>query len=128
LPDAPVRIGDSWAGRASFPLGPGLGGEESMELDLVHTLRELRKGTEGPIAVIGISGSYSRLQGIEDAGLGSPLHMEASLTGSSLFDVQAGRFVGGEYEIDMFALHSTPQVEVQLVGHASGKLQLVEAP
>ncbi|HSG81700.1 MAG TPA: hypothetical protein VLC48_05585 [Gemmatimonadota bacterium] len=128
LPEIPVRVGDSWTGRASFPLGTGLGVEESMELDLVHTLSEVRQGPSGPVAVIGISGSYSRLQGIENVGLGSPLHMEASLTGSSLFNLQEGRFVGGQYEIDMFALHATPEVEVQLVGHARGKLELLEAP
>ncbi len=128
LPEAAVRVGDSWTGRASFPLGAGMGGKGSMELDLVHTLKELRQGPTGPIAVIEISGSYSQLQGMEEVGLGVPLHMDASLTGSSLFDIGQGRFVGGSYQIDMFALSASEGVEVQLTGHANGKLELLDGP
>jgi hypothetical protein len=126
LPENAVRVGDSWTGVASFPLGAGMGGKGSMEIDLVHTLKELRQGTNGPVAVIVLSGSYSQLQAMEDVGLGAPLHLDASLTGSTLFDISQGRFVGGNYQIDMFALSAAEGVEIQLTGHATGTLELVD--
>ncbi|NIR45657.1 MAG: hypothetical protein GWN99_14755 [Gemmatimonadetes bacterium] len=128
LPATPVRVGDSWTGRASLPLQTGIGGPESMEFELEHTLREVREGPDGPIAVIALSGSYTREESIEAMELGLPLHMEASFTGVSLFAIAEGRFVGGSYELDMFALHSTGAAEVELTGHANGRLELVEAP
>ncbi len=128
LPPGPVRVGDSWAGRASLPLQTGTGGTESMEFELEHTLREVRQAPGGPIAVIALSGNYSREDGIETMELGLPLHMEASFTGTSLFAIGEGRFVGGSYELDMFALHSTGDAEVELTGHANGHLELIEAP
>ena len=76
--------------------------------------------------MIELNGSYSQLQAAEDVGLGAPLHMDASLTGSSLFDISQGRFVGGSYQIDMFALSAAEGVEVQLTGHANGTLELVD--
>lgn len=127
LPERPVRVGDSWTGVASFPLGTPVGGLAAMEIELVHTLKEVREGPAGPIAVIELSGSYSQLQGMEDVGLGVPLYMEASLTGSSLFDIDEGRFVGGRYEMDMFALNATENIEVRLIGHADGTLELLRA-
>lgn len=128
LPAAPVQVGDSWTGKASLPLRPGTGGTESMEFDLRHTLKEVRRGPGGPIAVIALAGSYSREEGVEAIERGLPLHMEASLTGLSLFAVGEGRFVGGSYELDMFALHSTGDAEVALTGHANGVLELIETP
>ena len=125
LPEGPVFVGDSWSSTAEIPVGLGAGG--SLSLRLEHTLREVTTGPEGTIAVIELAGSYSQLQGFEDSGLGVPMHVQASLTGSSLFDVDRGRFVGGRYEIDMFALHASEGVEVQLTGHANGGLQLVSA-
>jgi hypothetical protein len=98
-----------------------------MTLELEHTLLEVRPGEERAVAVIGLSGTFSNLQGIEESGFGAPLHMEASLTGSALFDIDHGRYVGGRYEIDMFALHAEGGVEVQLTGHANGTLEAVGA-
>ena len=125
LPEEPVVIGDSWSSTAEIPLGMGAGGSLSLKLD--HTLREVRTSPEGPIAVIELKGSYSQLQGFEDSGFGVPMHVQASLTGSSLFDIDRGRFVGGRYEIDMFALHAAEGIEIQLTGHANGGLELVNA-
>jgi hypothetical protein len=125
LPETAVRVGDSWTSQASFPLGAGLNAG-SMELDLVHTFKELRQGPAGPIVVIEIAGSYSQLQGMEEVGMGTPLHMDARLTGVSLFDIGRGRFVGGDYQVDMFALNASEGVEVQLTGHANGKLELLD--
>jgi hypothetical protein len=124
LPETAVAVGDSWTSRASFPLGAGAGAG-TMELDLVHTFTELRQGPDGPIVVIEIAGSYSQLQGLEDVGIGAPLHMDARLTGVSLFDITWGRFVGGDFQLDMFALSASEEVEIQLTGHANGKLELL---
>jgi hypothetical protein len=79
------------------------------------------------VAVIELSGRFSNLQGAERPGFGAPLHMEASLTGSALFDIDRGRYVGGYYEIDMFAVHAESGVELQLTGHATGTLELLDA-
>jgi len=125
LPEEPVVVGDSWSSTAEIPLGMGAGGSLSLQLD--HTLREVRADPDGPIAVIELTGSYSQLQGFEESGFGEPMHVQASLTGSSLFDIDRGRFVGGRYEIDMFALHAAEGVEIQLTGHANGRLELVNA-
>ena len=125
LPERPVEIGDSWSSTAEIPLGLNAGA--SLNLKLEHTLREVRDAPEGRIAVIELAGSYSQLQGFEESGLGVPMHMQASLTGSSLFDIDNGRFVGGRYEIDMFALHAAEGVETRLTGHATGDLELVDA-
>lgn len=127
LPEEPVQIGDRWSSVARFPVGLGARGEMSLTLELEHELVGLREGSDGPLAVIELSGSYSRLQGAEEVGLGVPLHMQASLTGSNLFDITHGRFVGGHYEIDMFALHAAEGVELQLTGHADGDLELLTA-
>ncbi|MEE9132162.1 MAG: hypothetical protein V3U13_01245 [Gemmatimonadota bacterium] len=126
LPEQPVEVGDSWKGTAEIPVGMGAGGG-SLNLELEHTLKEVRPGPEGSIAVIELSGSYSQLQGFEDTRFGVPLHVQASLTGSSLFDIDRGRFVGGRYEIDMFALHAAEGVEIQLTGRANGNLELLNA-
>ncbi len=125
LPEEPVAVGDSWSSTAEIPLGMGTGG--SLSLQLNHTLREVRMDSDGPIAVIDLTGSYSQLQGFEESGFGEPMHVQASLTGSSLFDIDRGRFVGGQYEIDMFALHAAEGVEIQLTGHANGRLELMNA-
>ena len=125
LPEEPVAVGDSWSSTAEIPLGMGAGGSLSLQLD--HTLREVMTDPDGPIAVIELTGSYSQLQGFEESGFGVPMHVQASLTGSSLFDIDRGRFVGGRYEIDMFALHAAEGVEIQMTGHANGRLELVNA-
>ncbi len=125
LPEHAVVVGDSWSSTADIPLGMGAGGVLRLRLD--HTLREIRPGPDGPIAVIELAGAYSQLQGFEESGFGEPVHVQASLTGSSLFDIDRGRFVGGRYEIDMFALHAAEGVEIQLTGHANGGLDLVNS-
>jgi hypothetical protein len=127
LPEAPVRVGDSWTSVGQFPVGLSASGAGSMTLELEHTFLELQPGEQGRVAVIGLSGTFSNLQGAEESGFGAPLHMEASLTGSALFDIDHGRYVGGRYEIDMFALHAEGGVEVQLTGHANGTLELLGA-
>ncbi len=124
LPERPVGVGDGWSGVAEFPLGLAPDGGGTLTLTLEHRLAEVRPGEDGPIAVIELSGSYSRLKGIETF-MGAPMHMEASLIGSTLFDIESGRFVGGRYEIDMFALHAAEGIEIQLTGHANGKLELL---
>jgi hypothetical protein len=126
LPETPVRVGDRWASTATIPLGVDLPGR-ALTLALEHTLKAVRGGPDGAIAEIALSGSYSQLQGMEAAGGEPPLHVQASLTGSSLFDIGRGRFVGGRYEIDMFALHAADGVEIQLTGHATGDLELLSA-
>lgn len=125
LPEESVRVGDSWTGVAEFPLALTSRGSGTMTLQLEHRLVEIRQGSEGPLAVIQLAGSYSRLRGLEEFVGGAPQHMEASLTGSTLFDINGGRFVGGHYEIDMFALHAEAGIEIQLTGHANGDLELV---
>lgn len=127
LPEEPVEVGDRWSSVARFPVGLSAGGEVGVTLDLEHRLVELREGPDGPVAVIELSGSYSRLQGAEAFGFGVPMHLQASLTGSNLFDITNGRFVGGHYEIDMFALHAAEGVEIELTGHADGDLELLNA-
>ncbi|UCC71189.1 MAG: hypothetical protein JSV86_12425 [Gemmatimonadota bacterium] len=127
LPERPVRVGDRWTSVGQFPVGLSPSGAGKMTLELEHTLFEVRAGDQGRIAVIGLSGTFSNLQGIDEAGFGAPMHMEASLTGSALFDIDQGCYVGGHYEIDMFALHAEGGVEVQLTGHANGSLDLVSA-
>jgi hypothetical protein len=127
LPERPVRIGEQWTSVGQFPVGLSGSGAANMTLDLEHTLLEVRAGEEGPIAVIGLSGTFSNLQGIEETGFAAPMHLEVSLTGSALFDIEHGRYVGGRYEIDMFALAAEGGAEVQLTGHANGNLELVSA-
>lgn len=127
LPEQPVRVGDRWRSAGQFPVGLSASGAGNMTLELEHTLLEVRPGEGGPVAVIGLSGTFSNLQGIEESGFGAPMHMEASLTGSALFDIGHGRYVGGRYEIDMFAVHAEGGVEVQLTGHANGNLELLDA-
>ncbi len=127
LPEQPVAIGDRWTSTAQIPVGMPTGGPASMTMELEHTLAELRDGPHGPVAVIAVKGSYSRLRGLDDLALNEPLHLEANLSGSSLFDVNQGRFVGGRYEVDMFALHAANGVELQLTGHANGELELLSA-
>lgn len=127
LPQTPVRVGDRWTSVGQFPVGLAADGAGSMALELEHTFLELRTGEEGRIAVIGLSGTFSNLRGAEESGFGAPLNMEASLTGSALFDIDRGRYVGGSYEIDMFAVHAEGGVEVQLTGHANGTLELLAA-
>ncbi len=125
LPEAPVRVGDRWTSVGQFPVGMSASGAGNMTLELEHTFQELEPGEDGRVALIGLSGTFSNLQGAELSGLGAPMHMEASLTGSALFDIDHGRYVGGRYEIDMFAVHAEAGVEVQLIGHANGTLELV---
>jgi hypothetical protein len=125
LPETPVAVGDSWTSTAEVPLGLEAEGFGSLALELVHSLKEIREGPDGTSAIIELSGSYSRLQGAEEFELGAPMHVQASLTGTSVFDITLGRFSGGHYEIDMFALHAEDGVEIQLTGHANGNLQLL---
>lgn len=127
LPEAPVRVGDRWTSVGRFPVDLSASGGGNMTLELEHTLLEVRPGEAGAVALIGLSGTFSNLQGMEEAGFGAPLVMEASLTGSALFDIDHGRYVGGRYEIDMFAVHAEGGVEVQLTGHANGTQELVGA-
>jgi hypothetical protein len=125
LPEAPVRVGDRWTSVGQFPVDLSASGAGNMTLELEHTLVEVRRGEGGTVAVIGLSGTFSNLQGIEESGFGAPLHMEASLTGSASFDIDHGRYVGGRYEIDMFAVHAEGGVEVQLTGHATIPLTFI---
>jgi hypothetical protein len=125
LPEEPVEVGDRWTSTAAIPLNMAITAAGELTLELEHELREVREGPEGLIAEIELTGTYSQLQGVEAAGANPPLHMQASLTGSSLFDIGRGRFVGGRYEIDMFALHASKGVEIQLTGHANGNLELL---
>ncbi len=125
LPESPVAVGDRWTGRARIPLGLGSGAGGSLVLELEHILREVREGPSGPVAVIDLAGRYSQLQAEEEFTFGIPLHMEATLTGSSLFNISQGRFSGGRYELDMFALHAEGGVEVHLTGHADGTQELL---
>jgi hypothetical protein len=127
LPEEAVRVGDRWTSVGQFPVDLSASGAGNMTLELEHTLLEVRPGEGGAVAVIGLSGTFSNLQGIEESGFGAPMHMEASLTGSALFDIDRGRYVGGRYEIDMFAVHAEGGVEVQLTGHANGNLELLVA-
>jgi hypothetical protein len=99
----------------------------NLTLELTHTLEEVREGPRGPVAVIALAGKYSQLEGVEETALGVPLRMEATLTGSSQFDITRGRFVGGHYQLDMFALHAEGGVEIQLIGHADGSQELLNA-
>ena len=126
LPEQAVGAGDRWTSVANFPLEITAGGTGSMALELEHELVAFREGREGPIALIALAGDFSRLQGIEAVAGGVPMHVETSLTGSTLFDVARGRFVEGQYEIDMFALHAADGVEIQLIGHANGRLELMD--
>jgi hypothetical protein len=125
LPEAPVAVGDRWTGSARIPLGLGAGAGGSLVLELEHTLREIHEGPSGEIAVIDLAGRYSQLQTEEEFTFGIPLHMEATLRGSSLFSISDGRFTGGHYELDMFALHAEGGVEVHLTGHADGNQELL---
>ncbi len=125
LPETPVAVGDRWRGSARIPLGLGAGAGSSLVLDLEHTLRDVRSGPSGPVAVIDVAGRYSQLQAEDEFTFGIPLHMEATLTGSSLFNIAEGRFTGGHYELDMFALHAEGGVEVHLTGHADGNQELL---
>jgi hypothetical protein len=127
LPEKRVAVGDSWRSEVNIPLGMGSGGPEDLTLDMVHTLTDVRQEPGGPIALIELKGSYSQLEGLERSALGTPMHIQASLTGFSIFDIAEGRFAGGEYEIDMFALSSADGIEIQLTGHANGNLELVGA-
>jgi hypothetical protein len=125
LPEGAVRVGDRWKSVGQFPVGLPAGGVGSMNLELEHTLLEVRPGEDGPVAVIGLSGTFSNLRGTEASGFGVPMQMEASLVGSTRFDIEHGRYVGGSYEIDMFAVQAESGVELQLTGHANGSLELL---
>lgn len=125
LPDRPVSVGERWVGTARIPLGLGGGAGSSLVLELEHTLREVRDEPGGPVAVIDLAGRYSQLEAHDDFTFGIPLHMEATLTGWSLFDLERGRFSGGHYELDMFALHADGGIEVHLTGHADGNQELL---
>jgi hypothetical protein len=127
LPEGPVSVGDRWTGAAKIPLGLSSGMAGNLTLELTHTLEEVREGPRGPVAVIALAGKYSQLEGVEETALGVPLRMEATLTGSSQFDITRGRFVGGHYQLDMFALHAEGGVEIQLIGHADGSQELLNA-
>lgn len=127
LPEKRVRVGESWSSVARFPVGaPGPAGVGSLELELLHELTGVREGPDGPVASIRLSGSYSRMEEPGEMLAGVPMHVEASLTGETVFDVERGRFSQGHYEIDMFALYAEAGVEIRLTGHADGDLELVE--
>lgn len=126
LPQSPVRVGDTWTSTARFPVGAAeSGGLRSLALELTHELVEVRDGPDGPIAVIRLSGSYSPVEGGTGTMGGVPMHIEATLTGTTEFDISKGRYSDGHYEIDMFALHADGGVEVEMIGHADGDLQLL---
>ena len=125
LPEEPVAVGDRWTSVVQFPVGVGAGGIDAMTLELEHRLSEVRQGPGGPIAVIHLSGSYSKLRPIEEVGAAITMHLQASLAGSTQFDIKRGRFIAGRYELDMFAVHAAPGIEIQLTGRADGRLELL---
>lgn len=127
LPDRAVAIGESWSSESEFPTGlPSAAGAMTMVVRLEHTLREVREGPDGPLAVIGLAGSYSQLQGAETGSV-SPMQVQLSLSGSTLFDIDRGRFISGHYELNMLALQSVNGIELELTGFATGQLELVGA-
>ena len=129
LPEDPVVVGDSWTSVVEFPTGISTSaGASTMNLELRHTLKEIRQSPSGPLAVIELAGSYSQMQGIEISGDSPPMHVQVSLTGSTLFDIGFGRFSGGRYELDMLAVHAANGIELQLTGYANGTLELVSEP
>lgn len=125
LPESPVAVGDRWTSVVQFPVGLDAGGIGAMTLELEHRLSEVRQDSSGPVAVIDLSGSYSKLRPIEEVGGTITMHLEASLTGSTQFDIKRGRFIAGRYELDMFAVHAAPGIEIQLTGRADGRLELL---
>ena len=127
LPDGPVQVGDRWTGETELPLRLPTGESGTVKVEMRHTLREIRPGPAGPVAVIDLQGSYSDLEGAR-AGAILPMYLEATLTGTARFDIEAGRFGGGEYEVDMFALNTGEEGgELRLTGHASGELKLLDS-
>jgi hypothetical protein len=126
LPEEPVKVGDSWSATSEFPVGLTPEGQGTLTLELRHTLREVRQGPQGAIAVIDLAGSYASRLTESALGSGAPLHVQASLTGSALFDIAGGRYLGGTYEIDLYALQAAGGVELGLTGHANGTLELLE--
>ncbi|MDP2576919.1 MAG: hypothetical protein Q8W48_04360 [Candidatus Palauibacterales bacterium] len=128
LPGEPVAVGDSWTSVTPFRTGLEPAGDSAVtNLEVQHMLREVLDGTDGPLAVIELSGSYSQLQGLELPGVASPMHVQFTVTGSALFDITRGRFAAGSYQLDMFALHAVNGVELQLTGFANGTLELMDA-
>lgn len=127
LPERPVQPGDHWTGETELPLRMPTGENGMMKLQLRHTLREIQTGPAGPIAVIDLQGSYSDLEGARAQAV-LPMYLEATLTGTARFDIQAGRFNGGEYQVDMFALNTGEKGgELRLTGHATGELKLLDS-
>lgn len=122
LPERPVGAGDRWEGRIELPLEMP-GGPRSVPFRLEHTLREVRPGPDGPVAVIEVRGSYSSLEqaaGGDDAA--AAMHFEATIAGSAEFDIDAGWFRDGRYEIDMYAVEGLDEGSIHLTGHATGAL------
>lgn len=126
LPDRPVAVAEQWGGSVDLPIELPSGGRATLTFDLEHTLSRVMEGPSGPVAVIAVSGSYARLSGVEEMSSEMPMHLQASLQGEALFDVDAGQFISGDYEVDLFALHASEGVELQLTGHATGTLRTVE--
>ena len=128
LPERPVKVGDGWKSVTDFPtaLAPG-GAGLKMSLELEHTLEEVRQGPDGPIAVVSLRGSYSRLQGVESSTVTAPMHVQLEMTGSTRFHIEDGRFTDGDYQLDMLAVQNVKGVDLEIAGHANGRLELVKA-
>lgn len=125
LPGHPVVVGERWSSQAELPAGASPAGQPlRIRLDLGYTLREVREEPDGPIAVIDISGSYSRLEGGEIPRGGGPMHVRFALKGFTLFDVANGRFTFGQYEMDMLAVQNIGGVDLEVTGFSNGKLEL----
>ncbi len=125
LPEGSVAVGERWSSTTEVPVRLSGDSASTMALELEHTLRELRAGPHGLVAVIDVAGSYKQLLTMGQVTIGIPMHMEARLTGSTAFDLSRGRYNSGSYEIDMFALHASSDTEIQLIGRADGTLELL---
>lgn len=123
LPERPIAVGDRWSGVVELPMELPTGRSGSLAFQMEHELQAVEEGPNGPIAVIGIRGSYSHLRGVEEMGRDLPMHLEATLTGRVRFDVSGGHFLDGGYQVDLFALHSGEGGDLQLTGHATGGLE-----
>ena len=53
------------------------------------------------------------------------MHVQLEMTGSTIFDIEAGRFTDGDYQLDMLAVQNVKGMDLEITGHASGRLELV---